>query len=249
MSYMAIHGWQSRFNNIRREFGYSKSRDLHSAKILNSLLRKKLNLKILEEIIYKKTVFIIGAGPSLTKSLQYVKKCKNVTIIVADGAVQGLLKTNIEPDILVTDLDGDLDSIKKIGKLKIPIIILAHGDNYQKLAVVKEFNNVIGTTQTEKFGKLENFGGFTDGDRCVFLAEFFNAKKIVLVGMDFGTKIGKYSKSRVINKKIKLKKLKIGKEILEWFSSKSKAELYSTNEINGFKKIRNSDLIIFNTNS
>ena len=40
---------------------------------------------------------------------------------------------------------------------------------------VKEFANVVGTTQTEEFGKMKNFGGFTDGDRCVFLAEFFNA--------------------------------------------------------------------------
>ncbi len=246
---MAIHGWEARFNKIRKEFGYKKSRDLYSANLLNSFLRKKLNLKNVEEIIRKKTVFIIGAGPSLTKSLQYVKKTKNVTIIAADGAVQGLLEKKIKPDILVTDLDGDLESIKKIGKLKIPIIVLAHGDNYHKIPIVREFNNVIGTTQTKKFGKLENFGGFTDGDRCVFLAEFFHAKKIVLVGMDFGTKIGRFSKCNISNRKIKLKKLKIGREILEWFGTKSKAELYSTSAINGFKKIKNSDLIIFNTNS
>ena len=52
------------------------------------------------------------------KSLTHIKKCKNVTKIVADGAVRALLEKNIKPDILVTDLDGDLDSIKKIGQNK-----------------------------------------------------------------------------------------------------------------------------------
>ena len=68
--------------------------------------------------------------------------------------------------------------------------------------MVRKFSNVIGSTQTKSFGKMENFGGFTDGDRCVFLAEYFNAKKIVLIGMDFGREIGKYSKNNVVNPKI-----------------------------------------------
>ena len=130
----------------------------------------------------------------------------------------------------------------EIGRTKIPIIVHAHGDNYDKLEIVKEFTNVMGTTQTKTFGKIVNFGGFTDGDRCVFLAELFNAKRIVLVGMDFGQKIGKYSKHKVINHKIKIKKLKFGKKILEWFATKSKADLYSTKNIKGYKMIRLIDL-------
>jgi hypothetical protein len=239
---MTPYGWKSKFNKIRKEFDYSELEDERSARKLNSMLNRKLEYKRLKNIINKKTVFIIGAGPSLLKSLDYVKKNKNVSIIVADGAVQALLEKNIKPSILVTDLDGDLDSIKKIGKLKIPIVVHAHGDNYDKLDIVKQFTVVIGTTQTNSFGKLENFGGFTDGDRCVFLAEFFGARKIILIGMDFGTKIGKYSKVKRINRKIKLKKLKCGKDILEWFGRKSKAELYSINTIRGFKKIEISEL-------
>ena len=185
---------------------------------------------------------IICAGPSLSSSLSYIKKCKNVTKIVADGAVRGLLEKGIKPDILVTDLDGDLESIMKIGKRKIPIIVHAHGDNYDKLDMVRKFSNVIGSTQTKSFGKMENFGGFTDGDRCVFLAEYFNAKKIVLIGMDFGREIGKYSKNNVVNPKMKLKKLEFGRKIVEWFGTKSSADLYSTKKIKGFKLIRLVDL-------
>ena len=239
---MTIRGWKTIFKEIRKEFGYKEIDVLHSAQKLNSFLKKKFLKKEFQELISGKVVFVIGAGPSLSKSLSYIKRCKNVTKIVADGAVQALLEKNIMPDILVTDLDGDLKSIKKIGKTKIPIIVHAHGDNFDRLEMVKNFSNVNGTTQTNRFGKIENFGGFTDGDRCVFLGEFFGAKKIVLIGMDFGQEIGKYSKQKVTNRKIKLKKLKFGKKILEWFASKSKAELYSTSKINGYKKIRLIDL-------
>ena len=239
---MTIRGWKTQFNEIRKEFGYLEKDDLISVRKLDSLLKGKNSKREFQNMIQGKTVFIIGAGPSLTKSLKYIKKSKDVTKIVADGAVRALLEKNIKPDILVTDLDGDLKSIKKIGKTKIPIIVHAHGDNYEKLEIVKKLKNVVGSTQTRKIGKIENFGGFTDGDRCVFLAEYFNASKIVLIGMDFGQKIGKYSKHRIVDRKIKIKKLKFGKKIVEWIGTKSKADLFSTNRIKGYKTIRMVDL-------
>tara|TARA_B100000029_G_scaffold340632_1_gene332906 strand:+ start:154 stop:924 length:771 start_codon:yes stop_codon:yes gene_type:complete len=242
LSDMTIRGWKTKFKEIRREFGYLERDDFRSAKKLNSLLKCKSSKKQLHDIIEDKTVFVIGAGPSLSNSLEHLRKCRNVTKIVADGAVRGLLEKNINPDILVTDLDGDMKSIVKIGKTMIPIIVHAHGNNFDKLEIVRKFSNVIGSTQTEAFGKMENFGGFTDGDRCVFLAEYFKAKKIVLVGMDFGQKIGKYSKDKVLNPKIKLKKLKFGRKIIEWLGTKSNAELYSTQKIKGFKMIKLVDL-------
>ena len=153
---MTIRGWKTKFNEIRKDFGYSEKEDLISAKKLNFLLKRKNSRKQIQNIIRGKTVFVIGAGPSLSKSLKYIKKSKNVTKIVADGAVRALLEKNIKPDILVTDLDGDLKSIKKIGKTKIQIIVHAHGDNSNRLEIVKELSNVIGTTQTREFGKLEN---------------------------------------------------------------------------------------------
>ena len=240
---MTIRGWESKYREIRSVFGYSKFKDLESAQKLNKKIVKKYPISKIKKIIAGKTVFIIGAGPSLSNSISSLKKYENITKIVADGAVEALIENDIRPDILVTDLDGDIPSIKKIGKTKIPIVVHAHGNNLDKLGIVAEFQNKIGTTQTEKFGKLENFGGFTDGDRCVFLAENFNAKKIILFGMDFGNKIGKYSKKKVIDRKTKLKKLECGKKLLEWLARKSDSELYTTSRsIKGFKKISMVDL-------
>jgi uncharacterized Rossmann fold enzyme len=123
------------------------------------------------------------------------------------------------------------------------MVIHAHGDNFDKLEMVSNFKNCIGTTEAKSFGKIHNFGGFTDGDRCVFLAHHFKAKRIILFGMDFGNKIGKYSKTKIASKKIKIKKLKRGKKLLEWLATKNSSNLYTTSKpIKGFKKIRYSEL-------
>ena len=61
--------------------------------------------------------------------------------------------------------------------------------------------------------------------------------------MDFGNEIGKYSKNIVKNRQVKLKKLAYGKKLLEWLSTKSNSELYTTSKtIIGFKKISFADL-------
>jgi uncharacterized Rossmann fold enzyme len=126
------------------------------------------------------------------------------------------------------------------------MVVHAHGDNSEKIHFVKNFKNCIGTTQTKPVGRVHNFGGFTDGDRCVFLANHFKAKKIILLGMDFGTRIGKYSKTTVVNRNTKIAKLRRGKKLLEWLAQRSESDLYSTTKINGFTKInlRSIDNII-----
>ena len=73
---MTIHGWKTQFKEIRKEFGYLEKDDLISANKLNSLLKGKNSKKQFQDMIQGKTVFIIGAGPSLTKSLKYVKNRK-----------------------------------------------------------------------------------------------------------------------------------------------------------------------------
>jgi uncharacterized Rossmann fold enzyme len=172
-----------------------------------------------------------------------LKRFSFITKIVADGAVKALIENNIIPDILVTDLDGDEKSLKKIGKGKTIMVVHAHGDNFDKLELVSKFKNCIGTTEAKSFGKIHNFGGFTDGDRCVFLAKHFKAKKIILFGMDFGNKIGKYSKTKITSKKTKIKKLRQGKKLLEWIASKNSSDLYTTSKpIKGFKKIYYNEL-------
>ena len=239
---MTILGWATRYNEIVNDFGYSKKMDIRSSRLLDSLLSKKTRIAELKKLIENESIFIIGAGPSLLSCIPILKKYNKITKIVADGATRALIENNLKANIVVTDLDGDIPVLKRVGKTNTIMVVHAHGDNLEKLHLAKNFKNCIGTTQAKPFGKIHNFGGFTDGDRCVFLANHFKAKKIILLGMDFGTAIGSFSKARVVNKDVKIRKLRRGKKLLEWIAQKSSSELYSTTTVKGFTKIRFEDI-------
>jgi len=234
---MTIAGWDSKYKKILKDFGYSRKKDNQSCKLLDSLLPKKTPIVKIRDLIENKPVFVIGAGPSLPSCISILKKYKKITKIVADGATKAIIENGLKPDIVVTDLDGDIKSLKKVGRTNTLMVVHAHGDNSDKINLVKNFKNCTGTTQTKPVGRVHNFGGFTDGDRCVFLANHFNAKKIILLGMDFGTRIGRYSKNKVENRTTKIAKLRRGKKLLEWLAKKSRSDLYSTTKIKGFTKI------------
>ena len=243
-----ILGWKRRYQSILKELSYSEKKDKESAIILDSILKKNNNNQKITKLIQGKTVFVIGSGPSLSFAIPKLKKFKKSIKIAADSSLKPLLENGIVPDIIVTDLDGDEDAIKKLSKKKSIFVIHAHGDNIKKLQMVKEINNCIGTTQTTPFNKIQNFGGFTDGDRGVFLANHFEAKKIILFGMDFGKQIGKFSNTKKSDRDTKLKKLKIGEELLIWLSTITKSELFTTSRsIEGFKKISYKELDIIIT--
>ena len=173
---MTILGWATRYNEIVNDFGYSKKKDIQSSRLLDSLLSRKTRITELKKLIENESVFIIGAGPSLLSCIPIFKKYNKITKIVADGATRALIENNLKANIVVTDLDGDISVLKRVGKTNAVMVVHAHGDNLEKLYLAKNFKNCIGTTQTKPFGKIHNFGGFTDGDRCVFLANHFKAK-------------------------------------------------------------------------
>ena len=245
---MMISGWKRRYQSILKELNYSEKKDKESALILDTILKETDNTQKIKKLIQGKTVFVIGSGPSLSFALPKLKKLKKSIKIAADSSLKPLLENGIIPDIVVTDLDGDEDAIKKLSKKKSVFVIHAHGDNIEKLHMVKKIKNCIGTTQTEPFNKIQNFGGFTDGDRGVFLASHFEAKRIILFGMDFGRRIGKFSNTKKSDRDTKLKKLKIGKDLLIWLSTITKSELFTTSKsIEGFKKISYKELDIIIT--
>ena len=187
---MMISGWNSRYNEILREFKYNKRMDMESAILLESMIKNQNQIKKINQLIDNKIVAVIGSGPSLSYAIPRFKQMKKTVTIVADSALKPVVESGIKPDIVVTDLDGDERILKKIGKTNTIFVVHAHGDNISKLDFVGNFRNYLGSTQVKPFGKIQNFGGFTDGDRAVFLASYFNAKKIILFGMDFFPEMG-----------------------------------------------------------
>jgi len=243
-----ILGWKKRYCEILKEFKYSEKKDKESSIVLNSILKKTNVHKKIINLVKGKTVFVIGSGPSLASAIPKLKNHKKIIKIAADSSIKPLVANGIIPDIIVTDLDGDMKTLEKIGKTNSIFVVHAHGDNLEKLDFVKKFKNCIGTTQSTHFDKIENYGGFTDGDRGVFLANHFQAKKIILMGMDFGDRIGKYSETKKSDRKTKLLKLKKGESLLKWLASFTKAELFTTSKsITGFKKISYKELDIIIT--
>ncbi|MDD3874077.1 MAG: DUF115 domain-containing protein, partial [Methanosarcina sp.] len=130
-----------------------------------------------------------GNAPKLGDDLSEINFL-DFTVIAADGAAAVLMDIGIVPEVICTDLDGNSETdIKKeiLACEKGSIVLIhAHGDNICKLEkYVPLFKRFIATTQAKPFDKVYNFGGFSDGDRCVFVAKEFMAKSIKLAGFDF----------------------------------------------------------------
>lgn len=245
---MQLDLWLKWYDKLRVIFGYSIVEDQSSAQLLSELLyEKSIDIERVKELITSKNVLVVAPGPSLEKSFDMIKNLKSFTIIAADGASEALVENCIKPDIVVTDLDGNHEYLLKANNMGSIMVIHAHGDNVNLLRnLVPKMKNCIGTTQVKPLHRIYNFGGFTDGDRAVFLTSEFNAKNVVLVGMDFGKKIGKYSKTKIKNEKLKIVKMDMGKKLLEWLATFTNVKLYNTSSssIKGFKNITLNDMDI-----
>ena len=226
--YMDYKDWESIYRKIVKEFHFSVENDEKAADVLNTLLKQKtpLSLDEIRAIIIGKEIIIFGAGPSLENSIIKHKKIfVNKLKIAADGATTALIKYGIHPDIIVTDLDGKIPDQLKANLDGGIVVVHAHGDNIDKIKkyVPKFKGEIVGTTQInpEPYGSIHNFGGFTDGDRAVYLADHFHAKKIYLIGFDFNNEIGRYSFAENKNKTLKLKKLRWCKNLVNMLNKKN----------------------------
>lgn len=250
--------WRPLYLEIVKEMGYSVEQDYLSAQLLNKLLvGKAMTLEELKERIKDKSVAVIfGAGPSLKSDIASFIDSRisdRVSVIVADGAARAFLEMGLRFDVVITDLDGGDDVLIEASKNCLGMIVHAHGDNIDKIEKIVPLlhGRILGTTQCEPFGLLYNFGGFTDGDRAVFLADTLGFNVIILAGMDFGDEVGEYSKAmKKFDEewlRVKKKKLSIGKKLLEIYSSKSDKKLYNVTakgeEINGFTKMSFKEIV------
>ncbi len=242
---MRFSEWFPYYQVIRQEFGFSTEKDQLAASILSNLIKRKaLSVNVLQKKITGKTALVVGAGDSLNSKVKYIKKNRTFLKIAANGATRTLIENHIKPDIVVTDLDGDAMVLKKAEKAGALMVVHSHSDNIEALRnIVPKFKRVLGTTQVMPVEGVLNFGGFTDGDRCVFMADELRAKEIILVGMEFGSRIGQNSKDLITNVELKKAKLKAGKRLLEMLARRSGSRLFDTSPrpIRGFTYI-NSDV-------
>ncbi|NPA76076.1 MAG: DUF115 domain-containing protein [Euryarchaeota archaeon] len=203
---MEIQEWMSLYRKIESDFQYPRENEYLARDTLSRIIGERvLSKEDIARYIGKK-VYVAGNASSLETEWALIDR--DCTVIAADDAAVFLYDRGILPDLVMTDLDGDVQKL-----MEIPAIfgIHAHGDNVSRLHFAEDFDTVFGTTQVEPAWNVYNFGGFTDGDRAVFLAAHFGAE-VHLVGFDFDA-------PRVVAGKdpeIKRKKLRWAKYLIDY---------------------------------
>lgn len=198
---------------VRQHFGWDYQDDFTSAKCMGDMMnsptpfevevwspgRRIEALSSLKQVLLSaKNVTVVGA--SVCKSDIDKMISDDSVIIAADGSVGAVIDL---PNLVcvVTDFDGN-PHLNAAADSDIVFVAHAHGDNFerwqQSLNEWSRLENppsLILTHQVnEPIEGMENFGGFTDGDRavCLVIGLGVRHENISLVG--FSTKsIGKWS--------------------------------------------------------
>ena len=201
--------WEKYYLSIVQMLGLNIDEDDQSSRLLMNLLdtyfSKFTQQNVSERLkeILSNPILIWGAGPSIEEieiqRLMLIKQ-RNFSLIAIDGTVTLFKQNNIIPDLIFSDLDGNLSAINWAINNGAVLVIHAHGDNrtqiktfFNQYYTPKEDDLVWGSSQNLSNDILFNFGGFTDGDRAILYAFHFQSKVIGLVGFDFGQTIGKFS--------------------------------------------------------
>ena len=191
---MKFEEWEPIYKLILEDMHFDRIYDENSARLLSKMLETKARKKIpdvleietLHRAINGKDVLVCGKAPCLKEDIKKRNDFKKYVVIAADGATSVLVNNGITPDIIVTDLDGYMDDEVKANESGAIMVVHAHGDNIDALGEeLPRLKRVIGTTQSKPFNNVYNFGGFTDGDRCVFIAKEMGARSITIIGFDF----------------------------------------------------------------
>ncbi|ELZ10402.1 6-hydroxymethylpterin diphosphokinase MptE-like protein [Natrialba aegyptia] len=209
---MEFDCWNPVYEQIRREFGYERSGDERARDVLASLTTP-FDLDALSSIDGA-VVAIAGAGPSLETDPELERARAADVVVAASTAVDVLASNGIEVGCMVTDLDKNPETVRRLTADGVPVAVHAHGDNMPAIRRVvpdcaDEF--VLPTTQVKPRGPVRNFGGFTDGDRAAFLADHLGAARLDFVGWDLDDETVSSMKAR---------KLAWAERLLRWLESR-----------------------------
>lgn len=219
--------------------GLNFKKDQEATDLLsNMLLKTGKGIKaenFFESIAGKEIAVVVGCGENAYLELERINAHYNrreLLLVAADGATRILLDTGLLPDVVVTDLDADPSPLAESSIKGSILVVHAHGDNISRLDYITAFKGpLIGSTQVEPRPLVYNFGGFTDGDRALFILYFAGYRKAILVGFDFEKPHncpGKIAGNPVV----KLVKLDIARMLISLLRNKG-MEIYRAGETLG----------------
>jgi len=204
---MKPEDWEPLYLRILAYFGFSREDDERSAQILSELLPRN-DIDLLHRSIEGNICVVCGNAPSLPLDLKTADLMGKV-VIAADAAARVLFRRGIRPDIILSDIDGMDEDFLTMNDAGTILVLHAHGDNIPLVRswVPRVRGPVVGTTQSTPLANVYNFGGFSDGDRCVFAAHELGAASVELIGFDLDdTKVDpvKHGKLMIARKLLKL---------------------------------------------
>ncbi len=193
---MKWEDWRASYEHILSDFSYDPGNEQKAREAGNrasasnpAIMKGEEALGVLRKTLARKCL-VTGNAPSLAVDMDRLRAAGEVAgraIIASDSSCRTLHGLGIVPDIIVTDLDGDVETEKGMNGAGSLAVVHFHGDN---IARATEFTGslrgrAIVTTQAGPTDCTFNFGGFTDGDRAVLLCEEFGAADVILAGFDF----------------------------------------------------------------
>lgn len=204
--------WGPVYSEILEDFGFDRADDEMCVRVLKAVTVNSDLItedELADRIGPVSTVF--GNAPCLEDDIS--ARAPEGTLIASGSSVGRLMSMGISPDIVVTDLDGDLGPQLEASARGAVTLIHAHGDNQDLVRVhASSFRGpVVLTTQSSPESTVSDFGGFTDGDRAVCLAREFGSKRVVLLGFDYDHPMDKEGS----DPDVKLRKLRWARRIIE----------------------------------
>ncbi len=193
---MKWEDWRASYERILSDFNYDPGNEKDAREAGNrasasnpAILKGEEALGVLRKTLARKCL-VTGNAPSLAVDMDRLSAAGELAgraIVASDSSCLTLHGLGIIPDVIVTDLDGDIETEKGMNGSGSLAVVHFHGDN---IARATEFTGslrglAIVTTQAGPTDCTFNFGGFTDGDRAVLMCEEFGAADVILAGFDF----------------------------------------------------------------
>ena len=183
---MRFSEWEPVYLDIIADMGYDRSDDEACVRVLKAVT---LNSDLVTEDdaaeFFGETATVFGNAPCLESDVRSLPP--EGTSIVSGSAVGRVMAMGIRPDVVVTDLDGDIGPQLEASSGGALTFIHAHGDNQDLVRTYAGLfrGPVILTTQSTPENTVFDFGGFTDGDRAVCIAQEFGVCRVLLEGFDY----------------------------------------------------------------
>ena len=183
---LAFPEWEPIYEAILADFGFDRTADERARDVAADFATPFDDDRL--ATLDGAAVAVVGAAPSLAAELADFDPESVDAVVAASTAVDVLADADIGVDLMVTDLDKNAATARDLTRSGTPVAAHAHGDN---IPAVREWlpkfdsAHTLVTTQAAPRDAVENYGGFTDGDRAAFLADAFGASELRFLGWEF----------------------------------------------------------------